>query len=494
MDQPKQVVLMLTDTQRRDMVGIYGRNGIQTPVLDQLAREGVRFERAYCAQPVCGPARSAMFTGLYPHANGSWGNSMRLGTKVKTVAERLAAANIHCAFIGKWHLDGTDYFGSGGCPSGWDPAYWYDMRCYLEELSPEDRRRSRRMQTVFEGDGVAPEFTFAHRCSDRAVRFLREHQNQDFFLVVSYDEPHGPFLAPREYAERYRNWALPDAPNLYDSLDDKPEHVKVWAQSGGRPGAVALAAYFGCNTFVDTEIGRVLEALNTYAPNALTIYTADHGDALGAHGIWNKGPAMYEEITGVPFLVRWRGRVPANVLSTRPLSHIDLTPTIMNAFDLEQPAECHGQSLLPVFENLDHTCSGPIFMEFHRYEIDHDGFGGFQPIRAAIDGQYKLVLNLLTTDELYDLESDPYELTNRIGQDAYRKIRNGLHDQILDWMNRTRDPFRSYYWETRPWRDDARQPTWGYTGMTRQRENDPDEPRQLDYDTGVEMEQAVRRK
>ena len=133
-------------------------------------------------------------------------------------------------------------------------------------------------------------------------------------------------------------------------------------------------------------------------------------------------------------------------------------------------------------------------MEFHRYEIDHDGFGGFQPIRAVCDGRLKLVINLLTTDELYDLEQDPYEMTNLIEHDDYLAVRNILHDQLLDWMNQTRDPFRGYYWEKRAWRRDARRPTWGYTGMTRQRENDPDEPRQLNYATGLEMTSAVRKK
>ncbi len=136
MPQPRQLVLIVTDTQRTDMLGCYGHADMHTPCLDRLAAEGMRFTSAYTCQPVCGPARAAIFTGVYPHSNGSWANSMALEANGKTIGQRLSDRDIHTAYIGKYHLDGGDYFGMGRCPDGWDPAYWYDMRCYLEELSP----------------------------------------------------------------------------------------------------------------------------------------------------------------------------------------------------------------------------------------------------------------------------------------------------------------------------------------------------------------------
>ncbi len=115
-------------------------------------------------------------------------------------------------------------------------------------------------------------------------------------------------------------------------------------------------------------------------------------------------------------------------------------------------------------------------------------------MRSVYDGRYKLTVNLLSSDELYDMEEDPYEMKNLINDEGHIQIRNQLHDKLLNWMNETRDPFRGYYWECRPWRSDARKPTWEYTGYTRQRENEEYEPRQLDYDTGLEMKEAVRNK
>lgn len=493
----RQIVVIMTDTQRPDMLGCYGHPDMHTPCLDRLAAGGVRFDRAYTCQPVCGPARSALFTGLFPHSNGSWANTMALGDNVKTLGQRFRDHGFHTAYIGKWHLDGGDYFGVGRCPDGWDPAYWYDMRCYLEELTPEERLRSR--QTSLNRDpALTAEFTFGHRVANRAVGFLETHAAEPFCLVVSYDEPHGPCVCPRPWSEMYRDYTFPKSRNVWDKLEDKPEHQRVWAgkalERDDDAFAVRPADFLGCNAFVDSEIGRVLDAIDRHAPDALVVYTSDHGDFLGSHHLSGKGPSMYEEITRVPFLVRWPGQAPAGAACPHPVSHVDLVPTLLAAAGLPPPHWCDGRSMLGTFSDPNQAPNDAVFLEFHRYEIDHDGFGGFQPIRCACDGRWKLVINLLTSDELYDLERDPDEMTNLIAAPEHAATRDRLHDRLLQWMNDTRDPFRGYYWERRPWRADARPATWGHTGMTRQRDHEDYEPRQFDYDTGLEMTAPVRRK
>jgi len=495
--QNRKIVIIMTDTQRFDMLGCYGNKDLQTPCIDKLAREGMRFERAYTAQPVCGPARSAIFTGLYPHSNGSWGNGMPLGDNIKTIGQRLQDNGFNTAYIGKWHLDGGDYFGVGRCPDGWNPKYWYDMRCYLEELTDEERKWS-RTPMVMVNRKVDEDFTFGHRCSKRAVEFLSEHGNEDFLLVVSYDEPHDPFVCPEPYSSMYKNYKFPKSRNIWDTLEDKPEHQRVWAGDSLKQDKDSLEImngfYFGCNSFVDYEIGKVLDGIDKYAPDTLVIYTSDHGDFLSSHCLSAKGPAMYDEITRIPLIVKWPDVIEKGTVCSHPVSHIDLIPTIMEAAELKIPKLLEGRSMLPTFTDSTVRTNNCIFIEFGRFEIDHDGFGGFQPARATFDGRYKLVINLLTQDELYDLENDPEEMINLINLEEYSKIRNNLHDEILEWMNRTRDPFRGYYWERRPWRSDAASASWYYTGMTRQKENEEYEPRQLNYATGLEMTEAVRKK
>jgi uncharacterized sulfatase len=467
--------------------------GIQTPNLDRLAAGGIKYERAYTTQPVCTPARSAMFTGTYPHTNGCWGNSMPLGNTVRSLGERLTDSGVHCGYIGKWHLDGFDYFGTGKPSPGWDPKVWYDQRDYLDELSPEDRKRSRQAATG-KDPKLQADFTFAHRCSSRAVDFLERNKDRDFLLVVSYDEPHDPSISPERYRDLYQEYGFPRAANWDDNLNDKPEEQRVWAGDALtkeiRP--VREAAYFGALTFVDSEIGRVLDSIDRNAPAALVMYTSDHGGMLQSHRLYGKGPAMYEEITNVPFLVRWPGHAPSNVASTVPVSHIDVSGTVMDYFGHEVPEVFEGGSMLKSIQDPTHVSRQNVFLEWGRYEVDHDGFGGFQPIRCICDGRYKLSVHLLTSDELYDLKADPGEMQNLIDSPDHTNLRNQMHDKLLAWMDDTRDPFRGYYWGRRQWRPDY-PVSWENHGMTRQRQDDQF-GRELDYDTGLPMKTATRPK
>lgn len=487
-DARRQAILIVTDTQRWDMLSCYRETGLRTPNLDRLAAGGIRFERAYTCQPVCGPARAAMFTGTWPHTNGSLGNNMPLGADTLTLGQRLRNAGLRAGYIGKWHLDAGGYFGLGRCPDGWDAACWYDMRMYLDELSPRERLRSRRAETIL--DDLPDSFTFGHRCTERALDFLAAHAREDFLLVLSYDEPHGPFLCPKRFRDAYADFVFPTGPNVADTLADKPEHLRVWSRQpfvDDRGGAgVVRPEYFGCNAFVDHEIGRVLDAIDRFAPGALVIHTSDHGDMLRSHRIHNKGPAVFDEIARVPLLVRWPGEAPATVCP-HPASHIDLTPTLLDYFGLPAPPRLEGRSMLPTFRDPARRANDAVFMEFGRYEVDHDAFGGYQPIRCVCDGRYKLAVNLLTSDELYDLRDDPHELRNLIGSSDHAAVRDSLHDRLLAWMNDTRDPFRGYYWERRPWRADARPATWQYTAKTRPRPGEEGVPPELDYNTGLEF-------
>lgn len=497
--EPRQVVVILGESVRKDMLNCYRNTGLKTPNMDRIADQGVRFDRAYNCQPVCAPARSAIWTGVYPHTNGVWGNSMPLGETVHTIGQRLHDKGIECAFMGKWHLSGTDYFDTGVPAPGWNGAYWYDMRRYLTELSVEDRKRSRKPATGDDPTWTA-DMCYAHRVTNRAVDFLANHQNQDFLLVVAYDEPHGPSLCPIEYSRMYENFVFPSDPNVTDPLTGKPAEQRIWAESlvhGGtlpeHPKPIRSKHFFGSHTFVDTEMGRVLDQIEKSAPGALVIYTSDHGVFLESHRLRDKGPAMYDEITNIPFIAKWPGKIPAKTVSKAVVSHIDLHGTLMEVFGFEVPKTVEGGSMLSLLKNPNDPVRKEAFLEWGRYEVDHDGFGAFQPIRCICDGKHKLAINLMVTDELYDLEADPWEMNNLIDSSEYASIRNGLHDRLLNWMNVSRDPFRGYYWGKRAWRQDFAE-TWKNAGMTRQRENDGYLPRELDYDTGLTMIDATRQK
>lgn len=494
MREPRQVVILCGESVRYDMLNCNRATGIKTPNLDRLAAQGTRFERAYNCQPVCSPARSALWTGLYPHTNGVWGNSMPLGDTTHTIGQRLTDRGIHCAFVGKWHLTGTDYFDTGKPQAGWDPKYWYDMRDYLSELTPVDRVRSRDPETSKDPTWTA-DMCYAHRVTNRAVDFISKNGHDDFLLVVAHDEPHDPCLCPAEYTEMYKDFTFPRSANVDEDLKNKPVEQKIWA--GPRMELVQPPVrhpqYFGAHTFVDHEIGRILDQIEASAPGAMVVYTADHGVFLGSHRLTDKGPAMYDEITRIPFIVKWPKHTPVGGASANLVSHIDVAPTVMDFFGFEVPKTLEGSSMLPLFKAPQTAGRKEVHVEWGRYEVDHDGFGGYQPIRSVFDGRYKLSINLMVTDELYDVKNDPGELNNLIDSAEHAAIRNNLHDRLLSQMNASRDPFRGYYWGRRAWRPDYPE-TWENSGMTRQRESDGYLPRELDYDTGLTMEAATRTK
>jgi uncharacterized sulfatase len=484
--QQPNFIFIMTDTQGAHRVGAYGRPELRTPNLDHLAAEGVRFDHAYTTSPLCTPARAGLFSGIYSHTSGAWTNSLALGANIRHMGERFRRLGYDTAYIGKWHLDGHDYFGNGECPEGWDPAYWYDGRRYLDELTPEQTALWRRGLGSIEKlreHRITAEFTWAHRSSNRAMRFLERQPGKPFVLVVSYDEPHGPCVCPPEFVEPFLDYEYDVGPAAFDDLAAKPAHQREWA--GARLNAKPTGRrkdplFFGCNSFVDHEIGRVIAAAAPHAADTYVIYTSDHGDMGGAHRLSGKGPVMYEQITRIPLLIRGPGIAPGRV-EPASVSHVDLLPTML---------ALAGETPLPALEGrrLDRHLiggeslgEGEAIIEFNRYEICHDSWGGFQPIRCVVRGRLKLVINLLTSDELYDLADDPAELRNRIDDPAYTERRDRLHERLIEWMNDKRDPFRGPAWERRPWRRETR---LAWNGLYRPNPDDGYAPEFRDYDTG----------
>lgn len=488
----KKIVLIMTDSQRWDMINAYRNTGLQTPSLDRLAEEGVRCEHAYTTQPLCQPARAGIFTGQYPCTVGSWSNTMGLSQTCHNIGERVQRHGIKTAYIGKWHLDNGDYFGTGICPEGWDDEYWYDMKRYLNELSLEDRKRVRTLDTMRNMD-MPHEKMFAHHVSNRALKFLDKNKDEDFLLVVSYDEPHGPFMCPAPYSTMYKDYDFPRCDNLNDDLSDKPEHQKIWGAPNFQKNKSTCQRvpheFFGCNTYVDYEIGRVLDAIEANAPDAVIIYTADHGDALLAHNVTSKGPCTYDEVARIPFIVKGPG-FPKGTVDTNPISHINIAPTILDMFGIDIPQLFPGESLYAELKNPKTVRTNDyIFMEYGRYETPLDGFGGFQPLRSVYDGRYKLTINLLSSDEMYDMQGDPLEMTNLIESNEHMEIRNKLHDVLINHMRWIGDPFRGYYWLRRPWRADAPEADWEYAGQFSSKGIDPDYmPIHYNYYTGTPNE------
>ena len=481
MSRPNFLFIM-TDTQATNMVGCYSGQPLNTHHIDKLAEEGIRFNSAYTCSPVCTPARAGLFTGIYANQSGPWTNNVAPGKNISTMGRYFQDEGYHTCYIGKWHLDGHDYFGTGVCPPEWDEEYWYDGANYLSELTDEQislwRNGLNSIEDLQEHQ-IDETFTWAHRISNRAVDFLERDRDEPFLIVVSYDEPHHPFTCPVEYLEKYQDFYYELGAKARDSLEGKPEHHRLWAQAMPSPVGEDTRyhhpMYFACNDFVDDQIGRVIDALTPeQRENTWVIYTSDHGEMMGAHKLISKGAAMYDDITRIPLIMRPPQGQPAQV--DTPVSHVDLLPTMMALAGIHKPDILPGENILKANPERG------VMVEFNRYEIEHDSFGGFIPVRCWVEDRWKLVLNLFTSDELYDRHSDPDELHNLIENADYAKVRDELHDKLMDYMDKIRDPFRTYQWSLRPWRVSA-QPRW--MGAFRPRPEDGCSPVVRDYDTGL---------
>ncbi|MBL4869283.1 MAG: sulfatase-like hydrolase/transferase [Pseudomonadales bacterium] len=489
-------VFIMTDTQGVNMVESYAKKGLMTPNLDKLASDGIKFNRAYTTCPLCTPARSALFTGNYGNFNGAWANHLAIGDNIKTMGQRFRDGGYKTAYTGKWHLDAHDYYGSGICPDGWDNEYWYDGRNHMNLLSQNEKKLWREQLnslTDLKENSIKSEWTWGHQVSNRAIDFLSKQDGQEdpFLLVVSYDEPHGPFTCPSEYVESFEEFEYDIGDGAFDSLEGKPQLQKDWAVHAGvseRNKKVKKPMYFGCNSFVDNEIGRVLKAIDQHAKdNTIIIFTSDHGDMMSAHGLKGKGPVMYEEITHIPLLIKFPDRGSFCQENNTLVSHVDILPTMLELADLDIPDIFAGKSLVSTLKEEEKRS---VFIEFNRFEVDHDGLNGFHPIRCIVKGDYKLSINLLDdVDELYDLKNDSAELINLILDENFSDIRDAMLDELIDYFYKQRDPMRGPCWEKRPWNNKAKLGFKG--GVFRPRPKDGYAPSILNYFTGEEVKSAT---
>ena len=478
------LVLITTDSLGWNALGDCGGGFVETPRLDELAAAGARFDTAYVTAPVCGPSRTGLYTGQYPHAVGGWTNGIGIQQDVATMGDYLQAAGYRTGYVGKWHLDG-DYFGTGTAAAGYDAEFWYDGQDYREDVGEEywqwyrNGMETRVAETPIDeihDRGITRTDTWAGNITERALAFLAEarHDDRPFFLAVNYDEPHEPSTCPPPFCDRYRGVRYPLPPNYETTAEldanGKPPRQVAFAEAyaDGRAfmdslsdapagGGIYRPLYFGSVEFVDDEIGRVLDAIQPQ--DSIVTFTSDHGHYLGAHGLDLKGFPMYDEVTNVPLIVQGRS-VPAGVVSDTLVSLIDVLPTFLDFAGTAIPDHLHGESFRATAEDPRVSHRDVALVEHNGYGQGRTDGDGLYPVRCLrTDDGYKLVLNLLETDELYDLTDDPGECHNAIAEDQYAAIRNRLHDALLAEMSRTHDAFHGQAWADRAWRDDAVEPT-----------------------------------
>lgn len=461
------IVLILQDQLRYDVVHDAGL--CATAVFDELRRRGVDFTSAYTPTALCSPARASLFTGLYPHNHGLVNNThtpdairRNLPRDHPTVAELLTKSGYRTGYVGKWHVGMED----GPLDRGFDVVRVADddpvaghgnwmgtverepttvFSRFPETARPEDQW-PRRRRALYTAGAVEAESIPAEAVSRHAVEVLHElsASGEPFFLVVSFLEPHWPHVVPEEYAALYDPADVRPWLNSFDTFDGKPGANQANVDHFGvgdfewEDWAPLIAHYFAATSYVDHEVGVVLEHLDRVETREETVViaTTDHGDLSGSHRQFNKGPVMYEEVYHVPLVISGPGfRAGTEVDSFVTL--IDLAPTILEVGGVAGNG-LDGVDLAPLLRGEDIPWRDAVLCEFHGDEF------GLYSQRMLRYGRYKLVYNPHDVRELYDLDADPGELVNLASDPAHRPLRQELENQLLAAMHDSGDPLAEW--------------------------------------------------
>jgi choline-sulfatase len=421
------VLFIMADQHRYDYLGCAGAQFVRTPNLDRLAARGVRFTRCYTNSPVCAPARIGLASGLQPARLGSLDNSSYLPRSTPTHYQRFRDHSYRVGCIGKLDLaKPSSYNGRRGdrpCVYGW--GFTHPEECegkmhagssptpigpytyYLQEHGLLERfhadysaRKSRGWIVGASHDSVLPTEAFEDAyIGRRAAAWLTSvPDDYPWYYYVSFVGPHDPFDPPTEYGDRYRNTAVPAA--VQDAMEGKPawQHRRR-VHADVDQVAVTRRQYCGAIELIDDQIGALLDALERRGLLSSTyiVYTSDHGEMLGDHGMYTKSVA-YEPSVHVPLLVAGPGIAGGRVCDAL-VELIDLNPTL---------CELAG---IGVQENMDASSFCDVLYG-HMNEYRSDIVSAIRHFRCICTGRYKLVDNYNDVSELYDLEADPWELAN----------------------------------------------------------------------------------
>jgi len=413
---------------------------VQTPHLDRLAESGTRFDSAYTNCPICVPARASLATGRYVHEIGYWDNAHPYDGRVPGWGHRLIDEGHRVEAIGKLHYrkeDDQDGFSRKIAPLNVVEGIG-DVMASIRDLPP--MRQGGREGITGAGPGTSTYLEYDTEIAEKACRWLSERSKQPdekpWVLFVSFVCPHPPYVAPPDLFEKYFQAEIPMP--IQGRPEEWPRHpvfdefrrIMQWEQPFTEEQIRRVtAAYYGCCTHLDQQIGKVLAALEDVHLSETTriLYTSDHGESMGRRGLFGKF-TMYEESAAIPFILAGPD-VPKGQVCQDVISLVDCYQTILEAVGVDsipQESTLPGTSLWPIAqgESQDRIA----FSEYH-------AVGSHSAYYMLRDGQYKLIYYVDAPPQLFDLESDPQELNNLAESPNHRSLLQKLEQKLRDLLD-----------------------------------------------------------
>ena len=426
---PPNILFLMPDQWRGMDLGATGESQVRTPNLDRLAGEGVLFRSAVANHPVCTPARSILLTGKYAYTTGTAVNDTPLASEETSIAEILAARGYYTGFVGKWHLEGgkrlPGFVPPGPRRQGFE--FWAANECHHDYFH-QHYFRDDPTPIAMPGYEV---FTW----TDLAVELLEKarQRRRPFCLYVEYGPPHDPYLVP------------PGFEGMYDP--EKIELRKNWRPVRHSGSKQEIAAYYAAVSCLDREMGRLLGKVDElgFRDNTIVLVTSDHGDLLGSHGSIRK-QKPWEESVRVPAILRWPGRIRAGWRPDAVLSHIDMAPTLLSLCGARPSPVMPGFDFAGYLQGRSSRAPEFAHLMIHTRTEDNQ----FEPWRGLRSRRYKYARNEKGPWLLYDLERDPFEMTNLVEEAAHRGLVKRLDGEVARQMRRMGD--RWDVLEHRPYR------------------------------------------
>ncbi|WP_117882748.1 sulfatase [Aureibaculum luteum] len=444
------ILFIISDDLTATAVSSYENNACKTPNIDKLASEGVRYTKAYSQYPVCGPSRASFMSGYYPNATKTFGyvsGRENIGPDRKTMTQLFKDNGYYTARVSKIFHMGVPIDIETGSNGQDDEASWTERfnsqgpewkaigEAELVQGNPDGKieRKGGNVMTIVKAEGD----DLVHsdgKTAQKAIQLIKKHKNEPFFIAVGFVRPHVPFVAPKAYFEPYPHEEIIMPQKVKGDWDDIPKRginyvTSVNGQMSLEQEKKAVAAYYASVSYMDTQVGKVLETLKNEGleDNTIVIFTSDHGFHLGEHNFWMK-VSLHEESVQVPLIIKVPGKEPKVCNSFVEL--LDLYPTISELAGIKSSIHLQGKSLVKTIDNAE-------------FQVRQEAFSVSQGGKSFLLRTEKWAYIQYNEDasagiELFDMVKDPQQFTNLANDLNYKKIVSSFQKKLKKKLKKVR--------------------------------------------------------
>lgn len=462
------ILWICTDQQRFDSLGCYGNEFVNTPNIDKLAQKGTLFKHAFSQSPLCTPSRASFLTGRYPRTTRCRQNGQSIPEDEILVTRLLADAGYTCGLAGKLHISACNpsinsaterRINDGYAAFHWShhpPEHWPTNE-YTQWLRAKGKTYNTRPldECAYVEIGPDAEDHQTTWCAEKAIQFIEANQNfeKPWLFSVNMFDPHHPFDPPESHIQRYLNKLEQIPLPSYDEREletktsfQRNEHQKnlyPYSEMNDQDHRYIRAAYWAMIDLIDEQVGRIMESLERTGQmdQTIVIFMSDHGELLGDHGVYLKGPHFYEPSVRVPLIISYPGVIKEKRQSDQLIELVDIAPTLLEAAGLPIHPGMQGKSIwsLLTADVPEKRHREDVYCEFYNAGRKQDGIG----VHATMvrTDRYKLVQYHRHPDgELYDLMNDPEERFNLWDRADKQDIKLDMMERLCDRMAGTVDP------------------------------------------------------